>query len=205
MFTGLVEACVPLLALEPVGSGARLLLPPPELPPDLPAWEPRTGESLSISGCCLTVVELGADGTLQFDLSAETLGLTWFADLEPGRLVNLERSVRLADRLGGHLVSGHVDGVGTIVDVVDSGDGGKLFTFEVPAALERYLLSKGSVALDGISLTVVEPRGGRFDVAIIPETLVRTSFGAAKPGERVHVEADLIGKWVEKLVAPASS
>ena len=199
MFTGLVEASVPVGSIESCGTGARLLLPAPSLPADLPAWEPRTGESLAVSGCCLTVSEIGADGELFFDLSSETLQMTWFGAVEPGRPVNLERSVRLADRLGGHLVSGHVDGVGRIVEITETGDGGRLFVFEVPVGLERYLLSKGSVTVDGISLTVVDPRERRFDVAVIPETLSRTSFGSAQPGQEVHVEADLIGKWVERL------
>ena len=218
MFTGLVEARVPALALVPRGGGARLTLSAPVLPPDLPAWQPRLGESLSVSGCCLTVSTLDDDGTLGFDLSAETLARTWFSDLAdraPGRTVNLERAVRLADRLGGHLVSGHVDGLATITSIEDvdpepgepstpgdeEGLGGRLFTFEVPAAFERYLIDKGSVAVDGISLTVVAPRGRLFDVAIIPETLRRTSLGTADVGQRVHLEADQIGKWVERLLA----
>ena len=115
--------------------------------------------------------------------------------------MNLERSLRLSDRLGGHLVSGHVDGLGTILSIEDSGDGGRLFTFSVPPAFERYQIPKGSVAIDGISLTVVDPRGPAFDVAIIPETLERTSLGAADVGQRIHLEADQIGKWIERLLA----
>ena len=170
-----------------------------------PPGSPRLGESLAISGCCLTLAECGADegpaGTLAFDLSAETLSLTMFADLVAGRTLNLERSVRLMDRLGGHLVSGHVDGVGAIAGIEDSGDGGSLFTFEVPAGFERYLIPKGSVAVDGISLTVVQPEGRRFRVAVIPETLERTSLGSATPGQRVHLEADQVGKWIDRLLA----
>ena len=105
------------------------------------------------------------------------------------------------DRLGGHLVSGHVDGVGRIAAIEDTGDDGKRFTFEVPAGFERYLVPKGSVGVDGISLTVVEPRGRLFDVAVIPETLRRTNLGAATVGQGVHFEADQIGKWVERLLA----
>ena len=201
MFTGLIEAPVPVRALAPQGSGARLILDAPDVPADAPPWDPRLGESLSVSGCCLTLIELGDDGSLAFDLSAETLSLTWFGDLEPGRRVNIERSVRLQDRLGGHLVSGHVDGVGTISAIEDSGDGGQLFTFDTPDAFARYLVPKGSVSVDGISLTIVDPRDSRFDVAIIPETLVRTSLGTADVGQRVHLEADQIGKWVERLLA----
>ncbi len=200
MFTGLVEACVAPRALESAGTGARLWLPAPTLAPELPAWEPVPGESIAVSGCCLTVVEVDARGGVAFDLSAETLSLTWFAAAAE-RTVNLERSVRLADRLGGHLVSGHVDALGEVASVSDSGDGGRLITFRVPADFERYLVPKGSVAVDGISLTVVDPRGLEFDVAVIPETLARTSLGDAHVGQPVHLEADQIGKWVERLLA----
>ncbi len=201
MFTGLIEVQVPPLSHTPAGTGARLLLPAPSLSADLPAWDPRRGESLSVSGCCLTLTDLTPDGSLAFDLSAETLACTWFGELSPGRPVNLERSVRLADRLGGHLVSGHVDGLGTITAIEDTGDRGQRFTFEVPSAFQRDLIEKGSVAVDGISLTVVAPRERGFDVAIIPETLERTSLGEAQVGQSVHLEADQIGKWVEALLA----
>jgi riboflavin synthase len=152
----------------------------------------------------LTVVELQEVGSnareMAFDLSAETLARTWFGSLEPGRPVNLERAARMSDRLGGHLVSGHVDGLATVREIADSRDGGCEMHFEVPAELERYLIEKGSIALDGVSLTVVQPRGGRFFVALIPETLRRTTLGKARPGDRVHVEADLVGKWIERLL-----
>jgi riboflavin synthase len=194
MFTGLVEAAVAVAAWEPRGTGARLTLPLPA-----PGWEVAAGDSVAVSGACLTVVDPPGN-TLTFDLSAETLARTWFARLSPGRIVNLERSLRLGDRLGGHLVSGHVDGIGAIEAIADPGDGGRLITFRVPPALERYLLDKGSVTLDGISLTVVNPRGGTFDVAVIPETLAATSLGGAEPGQPVHVEADQVGKWIDHLL-----
>ncbi|MEQ1891828.1 MAG: riboflavin synthase, partial [Planctomycetota bacterium] len=149
---------------------------------------------------CLTVAALAAGGATSYDLSAETLALTHLGKLAPGQAVNLERAVRLADRLGGHLVSGHVDALGRIAARVDSRDGGRLFTFEVPRGFERWLVAKGSITIDGISLTVVAPRGRRFRVAVIPETLARTTLGAAQVGEPVHLEADLIGKWIERLV-----
>jgi len=199
VFTGLVEARVAVLAWEPVGTGARLTLPAPALSPSAPPWTPVAGESLAVSGCCLTVVAIDSQGSVAFDLSRESLGRTWFGSLAVGRLVNLERSVRLTDRLGGHLVSGHVDGVGQVLAIEDAGDGGRRFTFRVPNGFERYLLQKGSVAVDGVSLTVVDPRGRDFDVAAIPETLARTTLGTARPGDAVHLEADMIGKWVERL------
>ncbi|MCC6406169.1 MAG: riboflavin synthase [Planctomycetes bacterium] len=202
MFTGLIEACVAVRSLERRGAGARLTLPEP-----FPSWRVAHGESVAVSGCCLTVVggasaAGGVPAPLEFDLSAETLARTWFGELAPGRLVNLERAMRLDDRLGGHLVSGHVDGVGAITRIDDSGDGGWRMGFEVPAGFERYLIDKGSVTIDGISLTVVEPRGRSFDVALIPETLAKTHLGRAEVGQRVNLEADLVGKWIERLVAP---
>lgn len=209
VFTGLVEARTAVRALERRGEGARLVLAAPG-----PAWAASPGESLSVSGCCLTVAgwrdplsgadlagpRAGAD--LVFDLSAETLRRTWLAAAEPGRAVNLERALTLAGLLGGHLVTGHVDALGTLAGSADPGDGGRVLTFEVPEGFERWLIDKGSVAVDGVSLTVVDPRGRRFDVALIPETLARTTLGTARTGERVHLEGDAIGKWVEHLSHP---
>ena len=203
MFTGIVEGTASA-TFEPVGSGAKLVL---RMPPD---WAVELGDSVSVSGCCLTVVskELRAldaehpdelDLWLGFDLSAETLARTHLRDAHH-REVNVERALRLSDRLGGHLVSGHVDGLGTLTRLFDRGDGGSEMHFQVPEGLERYLLEKGSITIDGVSLTVVEPRGRDFHVAVIPETLKRTTFGAARPGDRVHTEADLVGKWIEKLL-----
>lgn len=216
MFTGIIEGAVCVLHLERRGSGLRLWIPAPH-----PEWAVVEGESVAVSGCCLTVVKLcepclsadptenptiGADlpentpgATMVFDLSSETLDRTHFGDLEVGSVVNLERALRLSDRLSGHLVAGHVDGGGSIVDIRDSGDGGMLYTFEVDEGLERYLIEKGSVTLDGISLTVVEPRGRQFDVALIPVTLDATNLGCARIGQRINVEADMVGKWIERL------
>jgi len=128
------------------------------------------------------------------------LDRTWLGELSPGRRVNLERAARPDTRLGGHLVSGHVDGLGTVVEVVERGDGGWETHFEVPAGFERYLIEKGSITVDGVSLTVVAPRGRRFHAALIPETLRRTTLGESRAGARVHLEADQIGKWIERLL-----
>jgi riboflavin synthase len=202
MFTGLVEARVQVRRVLPQGTGLRLQLPRPS-----PGFDAARGESISVSGCCLTVAGFAqvedstAAADLLFDLSAETLARTWFSASSEGRWVNLERSLRLGDRLGGHLVSGHVDGLGVIVDLDATGDGGARMEVEVAPGLERYLVPKGSVALDGVSLTVVEPRGRRFSVALIPETLARTSLGRVFRGDRLHVEADQVGKWIERLLA----
>lgn len=223
MFTGLIEACVPVRALERRGTGARLRLAAPARSAGeggAEPWRVVPGESIAVSGVCLTVAGYGdpAGGAelppppagtpgppgadLLFDLSAETLARTGLGALAPGDRVNLERSLQLGDRLGGHLVSGHVDGRGRIVAIEDSGDGGRLVTFEVEPPFERYLVEKGSVTVDGISLTVVEPEGRRFGVAVIPATLELTTLGSAEVGARVNLEADAIGKWVERLLAP---
>jgi riboflavin synthase len=198
MFTGLIEACAPVLEFARRGDGAALTIPLPA-----PEWISGLGESVAVSGCCLTVADWSdraGERRVRFELSAETLGRTWFGDARPGALVNLERALRLSDRLGGHLVSGHVDGVGTIVAIRGEEGGGKRFTFESPSGFERYLVDKGSVALDGISLTVVEPRGRTFDVAVIDTTLRATHLGSARVGQPVHFEADLVAKWIERFV-----
>lgn len=203
MFTGLIEARVPLRRTAAQGTGLRLTVGGPGAP-----WDLRAGDSIAVSGACLTLVggrdpESGVEvpaerpgADLCFDLSPETLARTWFARARPGRILNLERALLLSDRLDGHLVAGHVDGLGRIVEVADTGDGGRRIRFEVDPRLAVYLVDKGSVTLDGISLTVVDPVGPRFDVAVIPHTLAWTSLGEARVGDEVHVEGDLVGKWV---------
>jgi riboflavin synthase len=207
MFTGIVEACVPVRRVESRGEGSRLWLPAPE-----PDWRVAAGDSIAVSGACLSVVgsadpESGelfgravAGADLVFDLSAETLARTWFPSLRPGVAVNIERPLALGERLDGHLVAGHVDGVGRVAAVEDSRDGGRVMRVEVGSELARYLVDKGSVTIDGVSLTVVSPNGGRFDVALIPITLEKTSLGTASVGRDVNVEADMIGKWIERLM-----
>jgi riboflavin synthase len=201
VFTGIVETTATVLEAAPSGpggTGRRVRL----AHPDLPGWAPVPGESIAVCGVCLTVASLeGAPDAPEavFELSAETLARTWLGELVPGRRVNLERALLLSDRLGGHLVLGHVDGGGVVTAVRDAGDGGRVVGFEVDPGLERYLIGKGSVTIDGVSLTVVEPRGRRFDVALIPTTLAATTLGEARVGQRVNVEADVVGKWVERL------
>ncbi|MEO1697732.1 MAG: riboflavin synthase [Planctomycetota bacterium] len=234
MFTGLVEAAVPVRSFEPVGSGARLVLPWPgegdlALEPEAGSWggpastEPWSaglGDSIAVAGACLTVAAhqpapagSGANEAppdMVFDLSEETLRRTWFGRLldreggPAGHVVNLERALRVGDRLGGHMVSGHVDTLGSYVGREDVGDGGAVLTFEVPDGFERYLVDKGSITLDGISLTVVAPEARRFQVAVIPHTLARTHLAHLAPGDPIHLEADLVAKWVERLAVPAS-
>jgi len=225
LFTGLIEASAPVSRVQPLGAGLRIWVRAPD-----PGWEVSAGQSVSVSGACLTVAWLAdrqsgdrlpspgpgkspsadpranpganAGADMVFDLSSETLGRTWLGSLEPGRRVNLERAMRLSDRLDGHLVTGHVDGRGRILAIEDSRDGGRRITLDLEPPLERYLIDKGSIAIDGIGLTVVSPRGGRFDIAAIPVTLEKTTLGNAKPGDLVNVEADLIAKWIERLARP---
>ena len=162
------------------------------------------GASIAVNGCCLTAVETAPD-RFTCDLTRETLDRTGFAErLVPGALVNLERPMRADGRFDGHIVQGHVDGLGEIVAVQRSGEAAELGV-AVPPALQRYLVEKGSIAVDGISLTVAALRPGGFSVALIPYTLDHTNLRAARPGDRVNLEIDVIAKYVERLLAPASS
>ncbi len=164
---------------------------------------PRGG-SIAVDGCCLTAVETDGDG-FACDLTAETLDRTAFAQrLVPGALVNLERPMRADGRFDGHIVQGHVDGVGEILGLERSGEAAAL-SVAVPPHLERYLVEKGSIAVDGISLTVAGLRPRGFSVAVIPYTLDHTNLRVARPGDRVNLEIDVIAKYVERLIAPASS
>ena len=164
---------------------------------------PRGG-SIAVDGCCLTAVEADGDG-FACDLTAETLDRTAFAQrLVPGALVNLERPMRADGRFDGHIVQGHVDGVGEILALERSGEAAEM-SVAVPPHLERYLVEKGSIAVDGISLTVAGLRPRGFSVAVIPYTLDHTNLRAARPGDRVNLEIDVIAKYVERLIAPASS
>jgi len=164
------------------------------------------GASIACSGACLTVVEKGP-GWFAVDVSAETLSRTTLGDWQPGRAVNLERALRMGDELGGHLVSGHVDGVATLVDRAPEGDSLRL-SFEAQEALAGFVSAKGSLALDGVSLTIneVEDQAGgavRFGVNIIPHTAEKTSLGALAPGDRVNLEIDLLARYVQRLLQRA--
>ncbi|MEZ6018258.1 MAG: riboflavin synthase [Planctomycetota bacterium] len=199
MFTGLVEVCTTVASVEARGTGVRLSVARPAPSGSAAgAFDPAVGDSVAVSGCCLTVTKAGGDH-LAFDVSSETLARTWFRGIEPGRRVNLERALRLGDRLDGHMVSGHVDAVGVISGIEDTGDGGWRLAVDVPRGFERWLVDKGSVTVDGISLTVVEPAGQRFYVAVIPHTIAVTHLATARVGQEVNLEADLVGKWVERL------
>ncbi len=198
MFTGLVEGKARVTRVERRGGGLRLALRPA-----FEGFEAGLGQSIAISGACLSVAATPGDGgELVFDLSPETLTRTWFGALREGVELNLERALRLGERLDGHLVSGHVDAVGMVLERRATGDGGAWMEFEVPAGFERWLVDKGSITVDGVSLTVVAPEGRRFGVALIPLTLAGTTLGSASPGTPVNLEADSIGKWVERLLGP---
>lgn len=180
VFTGIVQAVGSVRSM----SGARLVLDAPDAWPGEP-WV--VGESLAVDGCCLTVVS-AVDG-LSFDLSEETLARTTLGSCVVADRVNLERAMKASDRLGGHLVQGHVDTVGTLIDR----DG--MFTFAVEDQYSPLLVDKGSVAVDGVSLTVVQPSGGKFSCALIPHTLQVTTLGGLEPGDPVNVEFDVIAKY----------
>lgn len=160
--------------------------------------EVELGESIAVNGACLTVASLGKN-TFTVDASRETLSKTNLGKLKSGSRVNLERSLRVGAKLGGHLVNGHVDGVGRALSKKKHGDSIE-FRFSVPDALAKYIVQKGSVAVDGVSLTVNEVKGSDFTVNIIPYTLEETIFGALKAGDDVNIECDIIGKYVEKFV-----
>jgi riboflavin synthase len=157
------------------------------------------GESIAVNGVCLTVVTFGPDGLLRFDVSPETFARSALQCLRTGSRINLERAMRVSDRFGGHIVQGHVDATGSLVSKRAEGEF-TVFRFSAPTMYDRYLIDKGSIALDGISLTVVSPEAGAFDVWIVPHTLENTNMGDLKIGDPVNLEFDVIAKHVEKLL-----
>jgi riboflavin synthase len=199
MFTGIVEELGEVVSVEHLGTAARITVRGPQVTTDA-----RHGDSIAVNGTCLTVTGLsGSEFTA--DVMAETLRRTGLGGLASGSPVNLERSLRVGDRLGGHMVQGHVDGVGTVTSRV----GGKrwdVVRITVPPGLARYLVQKGSVAVDGVSLTVSALGGGPdeppwFEVSLIPATLAATTLGRLQPGSCVNLEADVIGKYVERMLS----
>src|SRR5438067_12468848 len=190
MFTGLVEAVGRVTAVAADGCGGRVLTVA-ELGM-APQWTP--GESVAVNGACLTVVDRDAE-SFRFQAGPETLDRTNLGRLASGDGVNLERALRLGDRLGGHLVTGHVDAVGTIAERVSSGEWETVW-FDCPAALDELIVEKGSIAVDGVSLTLVGVRPGRFSVMLIPHTLAHTTLGAKPVGAAVNLECDMIAKHV---------
>ncbi|MEI7036490.1 riboflavin synthase [Fulvimonas yonginensis] len=194
MFTGIVQSVGRVARLEPRGGDVRLYVDTA----DLDLADVQLGDSIAVSGVCLTAVALEPRG-FSADVSNETLSLTTLGRLKAGDPVNLEKALRLADRLGGHLVSGHVDGVGKVVSVTPDARSQR-WVFEVPAGLARYIAAKGSICIDGTSLTVNEVAGNRFGVNLIPHTVEYTAFHARHAGDPVNIEVDVIARYVERLI-----
>ncbi|HDH05281.1 MAG TPA: riboflavin synthase [Nitrospirae bacterium] len=208
MFTGLVETFGLVTSVKNTGNGIRLSLKP------LSGFDVQQGDSISVNGVCLTVTKIppgpplakGGREDISFDVSPETLQSTNLGELKISDKVNLERALRLSDRLGGHIVTGHVDGAGTIKDKKKAGEY-TFYTFDTPAEILKYIVKKGSIAIDGISLTVVDLDNKSFSVAIIPHTFTATNISDKGVGDKVNIEADIIGKYVERLLGkkePAS-
>ena len=193
MFTGLISDMGAVERLVPRQGGARLTLRPGAMDVDALVL----GESVACSGVCLTVVERGG-GLVSFDAVPETLSRTTVGGWRSGSIVNLERALALGDRLGGHLVQGHVDAVGEVLTRVAEGQGARL-AISLPAAIAPLVAEKGSIAVDGISLTVAAAGRDRFEVALIPETLARTTLGEARSGTKVNLEADVVARHVARL------
>jgi len=193
MFTGLIADLGEIVEVTRSGAGARLTVS------SSLSGELSEGDSVSVNGVCLTATAI--DGSLfSADVMNETLRLSSLAEIGPGTSVNLELPARAGDRLGGHVVQGHVDGVGTIAEAVQDGFARRV-TFEAPPEVMRYIVHKGSIAVDGISLTVAEVGERSFTVSLIPETLERTNLGRAEPGATVNLEVDVLAKYVERLIA----
>lgn len=199
MFTGIVQATGTIDAVEPRGGDVRLRVACPE--PSLD--DVGTGDSIAVSGVCLTAVAVEGH-RLDADVSRETLRLTTLGRLKAGDCVNLERSLTLATPLGGHLVTGHVDGIGKILDRTDEARSIR-FQVSVPDDLARYVARKGSICIDGVSLTVNEVRGSRFDVNIVPHTLTVTNLDEWAPGREVNLEVDIVARYLERLLTAGGS
>jgi riboflavin synthase len=193
MFTGLVEGLGEITGSSRLAEGLRLTVAPPFPPAEL-----ALGDSVAVAGACLTVVEVGSK-TAAFEVSPETLARTTLALKKVGDRVNLERALKLGDRLGGHLVTGHIDGRGVLRERRE-GPASLFLRFEMPAPLSRYVIEKGSIAIDGVSLTVNTCQGQAFTVNIIPHTAQKTTLTHLRVGDQVNLETDIIGKYVEKLL-----
>lgn len=194
MFTGIISALGHVRSIVPSGAGRDMRL---VIGCDWRTQEIAIGASIACSGCCLTAVELGPDW-FAVDASGETLSKTTLGEWAVGTRVNLERPLKIGDELGGHIVAGHVDGVGAVVSQRPE-QGSTRWVFEVPVALARYIAPKGSVAVDGVSLTVNEVDGARFGVNVIPHTAEVTRFGLLQPGDRVNIEIDTVARYVARL------
>jgi len=194
VFTGLIEDLGAVESIERNGDGARMRIA------SQLAGELALGDSIAVNGCCLTATAV-EDGSFEIEAMNQTLEVTALDVVEQGSRVNLELAMKAGDRLGGHIVQGHVDGVGTVVSA--EGDGfARRVRVELPPELLRYVIDKGSITLSGVSLTVAELGDSWAEVSLIPETLERTNLGEVAPGDRINVECDVVAKYVERLVAP---
>jgi len=203
MFTGIIQSVGRVAAIEPRGGDVRLVIDAADLASRVAPARLASGESVAISGVCLTVLE-PRDGRLSFDVSRETLDRTTLGSLAAGSRVNLEAALCVGDPLGGHLVSGHVDGIGIVVSTHAEARSLRV-VFEAPPQLARYVATKGSIAIDGVSLTVNEVDGARFGVNLIPHTVSQTTFDELGAGRRVNLEADTIARYVERMLAATRS
>ena len=195
MFTGLIEGVGTVLALEPRGGDLRLHIGVGTLP----FADVALGESIAVNGVCLTAIAFDAT-SFAADASNETLALTSLGGLRIGHALNLERAMRPTDRLGGHLVSGHVDGVGRVLSIHDDARAQR-WRFAAPTALSKYIATKGSICVDGVSLTVNAVDGEGFDVALIPHTVSHTAFASTRVGDPINLEIDLVARYVERLLS----
>lgn len=194
MFTGIIESIGHLVTSEERGGDRRMVFHTGSMQLD----DVRTGDSIAVAGVCLTALDI-TENSFAADVSLETLTLTTLGALEPHASVNLEKALRLNDRLGGHLVSGHIDGLGYVTDI-QSDARSQRWTFEVLATLARYIASKGSICIDGVSLTVNEVDGLRFGVNLIPHTQEVTTFGERRVGDAVNIEVDRMARYAERLI-----
>ncbi len=195
MFTGIIEEVGRIAAVNDVGGTRRLTVAASQLPREL-----KKGDSISVSGVCLTAVEISGDG-FRADLAAETVARTSFARIAPGALVNLELPMKSGGRMGGHVVQGHVDGVGKLLELARV-EGGEDYWLrvEIPAELAKYVVFKGSIAIEGISLTVARIEGAAVTCAIIPHTYEATNLCMLKPGDALNIEVDILAKYAEKML-----
>ncbi len=198
MFTGIIQGLGTLFEKRPAGGGMIF-----GIETDFLLTDPEEGESIAVNGACLTARNI-RNNRFYVDVSPESLGKTGLSRLQAGNKVNLERALRLSDRLGGHLVSGHIDAQGQVKQRRITGDF-TLFTFSLDPILTKYIVAKGSITINGVSLTVNTCEHNRFSVSIIPHTLATTTLGTLREGDQVNIEVDMIGKYVEKMLAEQSS
>ncbi len=193
MFTGIIEEQGEILAWDPSGDAARITVRAP-----LAVSDAGHGDSISVSGVCLTVIDQGADW-FTADVMAETIRMSTLKQPQPGDRVNIERAAALGDRLGGHIVQGHIDGTAELLTITD-GSAWRVLRFSLDSELAPLVARKGSIALDGISLTVSDVGDDWFEVSLIPETLTATSLGAKKPGDKVNLETDIVARQVQRML-----